>query len=275
MSSREQFNVDLCFNEIEKILESKAIEPFGQLDIIDYVPNLKYFFSNRTMKLRSILLFRMTQFYFLTAQTIQISSLDGNRNNYKQYKKCLSYLLLSTNHDAVTGWLMLASLFYKKKQYNQALYILSYSLSKCTSEKLYIKTRLSDVQREVLRSPTFVKLGMIRMLRILLISCVLFHPISSLIPHDFKLFGLDMPRSLPPVAFLHFLTFLCHYHQHNVRNYQESLGYLRLTIEENYFISDNIEKAAAYDCLDVAFLIIGDLELARDAFVRSIELHPV
>ncbi|CAG2244491.1 unnamed protein product [Mytilus edulis] len=63
-------------------------------------------------------------------------------------------------------------------------------------------------------------------------------------------------------------------HMHNTRNYQESLGDLRLTIEEDYFISDIALKAAAYDCLGVAFQIIGDTEAAREAFVKSTEIYP-
>jgi hypothetical protein len=32
-------------------------------------------------------------------------------------------------HDAVSGWLMLASFYYQMKQYNTALYIIAYALT--------------------------------------------------------------------------------------------------------------------------------------------------
>lgn len=35
-----------------------------------------------------------------------------------------------------------------------------------------------------------------------------------------------------------------------------------------------VDKAVAYDCLGEAFLVIGDLESAREAFVRSIRINP-
>ncbi|VDI61361.1 Hypothetical predicted protein [Mytilus galloprovincialis] len=75
------------------------------------------------------------------AQRISLeSTLNNNKNLYKQYKFCLSTLLQNVYHDAVSGWLMVASIFYKTKQYSKALYIIRYSISKCTPEKLcYIR----------------------------------------------------------------------------------------------------------------------------------------
>jgi hypothetical protein len=45
-----------------------------------------------------------------------------------------SYSIL---HDSVSGWLMLASFYYRMKHYNTALNIVSYAVSKCTTEKVY------------------------------------------------------------------------------------------------------------------------------------------
>lgn len=52
-----------------------------------------------------------------TVQFIPFNVLDDNTSTYKQYKKCISNLLLCTRHDAVLGWLMVASFFYHTKQY--------------------------------------------------------------------------------------------------------------------------------------------------------------
>ncbi|VDI66293.1 Hypothetical predicted protein [Mytilus galloprovincialis] len=274
VSCREQFNDDFFFNDIKKILNSKLLSTVRYKEPMDYVKNLQVVFSYRTKKLRSISLSNMSQNCISIAHTIHLSSLLSNKSKSKQYKQCLYYILQSTNHDAVTGWLMLASLFYEKKQYNKTLYVLTYSLRKCTREKLYYGANVSEVHRELFCSRTLRKLGIIRMLRLISISFVVFHPESSLIPGEIKLDVLNVPYVLPPVVYLHFLTFLCHYHLHNVRNLQKSLGDLCITIKTNYFISDFSTKAAAYDCLGVAFQIIGDLESAREIFVRSINLYP-
>ncbi|VDI37455.1 Hypothetical predicted protein [Mytilus galloprovincialis] len=185
---------------------------------------------------------------------------------------------MSTHHDAVLGWLMLATLFYKHKQYYKALCALSYSLTKCTTEKLDFGGNITDVHRNLLRNKIFRKLKIIRTLRFLLLlpKSTDFEEKNNSIPDELNMYDNDFnPCSIiPPVTYLHFLTFLCHYRLYNIRNYQESLGDLRLTIEEDYFISDIAMKAAAYDCLGVAFQIIGDTEAAKEAFVKSTEIFP-
>jgi hypothetical protein len=45
--------------------------------------------------------------------------------------------------------LMMASFYYQMKQYNTALYITSYALSKCTSEKVCCQDNLSDWQYDL------------------------------------------------------------------------------------------------------------------------------
>ncbi|XP_076086828.1 uncharacterized protein LOC143057409 [Mytilus galloprovincialis] len=274
LSCRATFNVDLLFSDFGKLIKSKVLINMQNAKQKDYVRHSQLLFSCRTKKLRSISLLNYTQLCYNTAQTMQIFILHSNKYKYIQYKQCLCYLLQSTHQDAVTGWLMLASLFYKKKQYNKAIYVLSYSLLKCTAEKLYHDTNVSHLHRELFRFNTFRKLKIIRILRIIFISFVVFVKKSKLIPDEIKMDAHNGSFILPTVVYLHFLTFLCHYRLHNVRNCQESLGNLRLIIEEDYLISGNMNKANAYHCLGVAFLIIGDRESAREAFVRSIDVYP-
>jgi hypothetical protein len=40
-----------------------------------------------------------------------IVSVNRNKDNYKQYRRRLCYLTQNIHHDAVSGWLMMASLF--------------------------------------------------------------------------------------------------------------------------------------------------------------------
>lgn len=109
-------------------------------------------------------------------------------------------------------------------------------------KKLYSGAKVSNLHRELFRFETFRKLRMIRVLRIIFLSLASFHSKSSLIPSESKLSASDWVCLLPPVAYLHFLTFLCHYHLHNIRNYQELLGDLCLTIEEDYCIWNLLTK---------------------------------
>ncbi|CAC5414216.1 unnamed protein product [Mytilus coruscus] len=62
---------------------------------------------------------------------------SGNKSSYKHYNTNISTLLQSTRHDAVSGWLLLASLFYKTKEYTKSVDVLNYCILICTPEKLY------------------------------------------------------------------------------------------------------------------------------------------
>ena len=79
---------------------------------------------------------------------------------------------------------------------------------------------------------------------------------------------------LPPVVFSHFLLFLCHLRLSNVNQCYNSLRDLQLTISENYFISNNRGKSNSYNCLGVAYQLIGKRVLAEHAFHLAIYLDP-
>ncbi|VDI37454.1 Hypothetical predicted protein [Mytilus galloprovincialis] len=272
----QQRNADMFANNIQKIIKSKSILPIESTTITEYERCLRSILLTKSKKIRTIHLHNMTGLSLNIANAMQLSKPYCNKCNYKQYKTCICYILQSTHHDAVLGWLTLATLFYKHKQYFKALCVLSYSLTKCTTEKLSFGANITDVHRKLLRYKIFKKLKIIRTLRFLFLPLIDFYKKTSHIPDELKLNASDFKTrvAIPPVTYVHFLTFLCHYHLHNIRNYQESLGGLRLTIEEDYFMSDIGMKATAYDCLGVAFQIIGDTEAARGAFVKSTEIYP-
>ncbi|VDI67245.1 Hypothetical predicted protein [Mytilus galloprovincialis] len=258
---------DLFVDDINKIVKSTVL--FSNHQTIRYVRNVNMVLSNRSKKIRSIFLYNMTRRCCDTGHSISIASSNGNKYNYKQFKQCLCFLLQSTHHDASSGWLMVACLFYKTNQYNNAFHVLSYSLKKCTTEKLLLGTALSPSQRELLfRVRIFRKLGIIRSLRFILLDDITFPINSRLIPDELQIDVDIFPYVIPPVTLINFLTFLCHYHLHNVINYQESLQDIHHTIEEEYFISDYMGKASSYNCLGICYLMAGQ------AFKRSKYLLP-
>lgn len=182
----------------------------------------------------------------------------------------ISSVLRSISHDAVSGWLLLASFFYHMKQYRKALYILQYSLLKCTPEKLYI-LHFSNVHHKLLNLTTFKKMSIVRLFKFLKLNPVYFHKNSVLIPNEIK---IDIPCIIPPVVFAHFLCSLCYYHLKDDRQCQNSLEDLKLTIDENYFIAQFVEKANSHTLLGVLTQTIGDMDSARHAFMQSIKLFP-
>ncbi|CAC5383574.1 unnamed protein product [Mytilus coruscus] len=100
------------------------------------------------------------------------STIRNNKHKYKLYKSCLSTLLTNVYHDAVSGWLMLASLFYKTKQYSKALHIIRYSISKCTPEKLYREMNMSDIHYQSLKLQSIHKEGIVYLLKIMLVDII-------------------------------------------------------------------------------------------------------
>jgi lipoprotein NlpI len=95
---------------------------------------------------------------------------------------------------------------------------------------------------------------------------------STLIPEELELEVAHIPSILTPVVYSHFLRFLCHYHLNNVNQCYSALADLQLTISEDYFILDNVDRSNSYNCLGVAYVLIGNHEMAERSFLQAIEL---
>ena len=210
--------------------------------------------------------------YNKAAQHISVSGRNRNKTQYNQYRTCLSYLLYNTHHDSVSGWLMLASFYYRMKHYNTALHIVSYAVSKCTPEKVYCQQNLSNEHRALIKIKTMQSISITRVLKLLLVSFVQFIPQSTLIPEELELEVAHISHILPPVVYSHFLSFLCHYHLNNVNQCYSALADLQLTIFEDYFILNNMQRSNSYNCLGVAYALIGNHEMAELSFLQAVEL---
>lgn len=114
-------------------------------------------------------------------------------------------------------------------------------------------------------------MSIVRLFKFLKLNPVYFHKNSVLIPNEIK---IDIPCIIPPVVFAHFLCSLCYYHLKDNRQCQNSLEDLKLTIDENYFIAQFVEKANSHTLLGVISQTIGDMDSARHAFMQSIKLFP-
>lgn len=194
-----------------------------------------------------------------------------NKDKYKQYRVCLSTLLRNVYHDAVSGWLMVASLFYKTKQYRKALHIIMYAITKCSPEKLYNHVTMSYIHYQMLKLRSLNKKNIVFLLKIMFVNNVQFQMNSTLAPHELQTGILDTIHLYPSTAYAYFLNFLCHYHLNNVRHCQDSLTGLRLIIDENYLMSRIALKTEAYNLLGIALQLFGDKGSAREAFLQSVD----
>jgi hypothetical protein len=115
-----------------------------------------------------------------------------------------------------------------------------------------------------------------RVLKLLLVRYVTFSPHSTLIPEELKLEVVhNFHYYLTPVVYSHFLRCLCYYHLNNVNQCYSALADLQLTISEDYFILNNDHQSNSYNCLGVAYELIGNDESAVHPYHQAIELDTV
>ncbi|CAC5364322.1 unnamed protein product [Mytilus coruscus] len=198
-------------------------------------------------------------------QSEYVSSTISNKKQYKQYNTCQSYLHININHDTVSGWMMLASFFYKENQYQRCLNIIVYALSKCTHHNLFLGSTVSAMQR-------LEKYGVVRSFKFVLEDHVIFKS-SAFIPIELLIEGNFF--AMPPTIYAHFLSFLCHYHLNNTHECRNSLRDLKLTIAEYHFTGKiRSSKSASYYCLGTALQLLGDCVSAKEAFTNTVKLMP-
>ncbi|XP_071126576.1 uncharacterized protein [Mytilus edulis] len=236
---------------------------------------LKIIYSIRNSKIKYLYLYYISKLCCNRSQLLPTKAISSNKSAYKQYKRYLSSLMLNTNHDAVSGWLMLPSFFYKTNQYSVAITILQYSLLKCSPDKLCLGSRLTSSQEDLLNLDFFKKMKTVRLLKFMLLERVFFHN-SVFIPRELELTMTEgkSVKLIPPVVFAHFLRFLSHFRLKNSRQCQGSFRDLQLTVKEDYFIAHDIQLVISYVVLGIAYQLIGEKEYARQAFIKSIEFHP-
>jgi hypothetical protein len=158
------------------------------------------------------------------------------------------------------------------KHYNTAINIVTYAVSKCTTEKVYNQKNLSNEQYAFIKAKTIQSMSIPRVLKLLLARDVCFTRQSTLIPEELELEVVNGIHLLPPVVYSHFLRFLCYYHLININQCYNALADLQLTISEDYFISNNTQRSNSYNCLGVAFQLIGNHEMAELSFIQAVEL---
>lgn len=130
--------------------------------------------SSQSSKIRYIYWYYISKFCNTRIQFRSFKETSGHKTLYRHYKIYISTLLLNLHHDAVSGWLLIASLFYQTKQYNSAIYILQYSLSKCTPEKMQHMRYRSNIHNELSILYPFRKMNIVQLWQFLRIDSVLF-----------------------------------------------------------------------------------------------------
>lgn len=166
------------------------------------------------------------------------------------------------------------SLFFKTKQYNSALHIINYALSKCTPEKAYPFTNLSNENCKLLNLHSFRNMTIVQLRKLLLLDFVCFVYNSVLIPDELQIEVEKDGYLIQPEVYAHFLRFLIYFHQQNTSQYRNSLRDLQMTIQDNRFIENSLWKAFSYNILGIGFHLLQNMDLAKQSFLQSIESCP-
>ncbi|XP_071147332.1 uncharacterized protein [Mytilus edulis] len=197
----------LYINDVKKIVQSSILylanvflQTDSELDIFN--TGLLHNIWCHHFSLKQLYPYFISHRCRILAQRLPLNgAIINNKYQYKQYKSCLSTLLTNVYHDAVSGWLMIASLFYKTKQYRKALHIIRYSISKCTSDKLFFfGLTLSDIHYESFKLLPFNKKSVVYLLKIIFVDLIRYHVNSTLTPDELVMEGWNKPCFFPSAA---------------------------------------------------------------------------
>ncbi|VDH96211.1 Hypothetical predicted protein [Mytilus galloprovincialis] len=284
-ASMQYFSIErnpLYINDVEKTTSSTLLQlannsfrgVFKILHSSSFTRQIQKTVSCENLSMKYLYTYYMSMMSAVRAQSIQLNNAySKNKYQYQQYKFCLSTLLKNIYHDAVSGWLMLASFFYKTKQYTRAVRIIMDCISKCTSEKLYPYIKMSDIHHRLFKLKSLQKKSIVHLWKYVLVDDIRFEVNSLLIPDELLLEVDYNPLRIPSSVYSCFLFFLCHYNLNDARQCRDSLQVLQLVTEYNYLNADMDAKAAAYNLLGVALQTVGETETARQAYLLSAKLH--
>ncbi|VDI10817.1 Hypothetical predicted protein [Mytilus galloprovincialis] len=169
----------------------------------------------------------------------------SNKHQYNTYKHDISHLLIGLSSDAVSGWLFLASFFYRRKNYIASLHVINYALLKCTDDKIPVKVQpgfkieLNRTQYNVLESMQQEKL--FKILKTVQINDLDFIEKSEIIPEELQLEVEERSTIIPAIPFAHFLSFLCYFHSCDLNSALVSMQQIMHIMNTN-FTKDDFES---------------------------------
>ena len=180
--------------------------------------------------------------YFMSAahQVLQAKSYthhtQNNKQQYNRYQYDLCHLLIGLHSDAVTGWLMVASFFYAYKNYFISLDLIDYALSKFTDEKcdhlFSNKTRILITPKQQFALDMMKNEKLLTTFKALTITNLQFAFKSQILPKELQQDDMKGNTSFHPLAFAHFLRFLCFFHMHDFISCRDALQDLKLSVKK-------------------------------------------
>ncbi|XP_052107066.1 uncharacterized protein LOC127739384 [Mytilus californianus] len=187
----------------------------------------------------------------------------NNKLQYTHFKQQLRLLIISKHKQCPdTGWMFLASFFYRHKRYHIVLEIISYVLSRSLKvDPSTLETTVNIVH--------FEKMSAMLILHMLVSNIMIFENGSALIPDELDIeVRNNSSLYLAVIIFTHFLKFLSYYHLGDFTSCMESLrGLEKCTYNlYRYKALGKTQIISSFLCLGIAHEMIGHVNEAHECF---------
>ncbi|CAC5365660.1 unnamed protein product [Mytilus coruscus] len=257
---------------LESVSTFSSIRFYGR---VDRFSKLLYNFlhHSRTNLSKGLFALQLSAAFMLVPEETRYPNCAGNKHHYFRYKHDLSHLVIGLHSDAVSGLLKLASFFYFHKNYVASLTVITYTLTKCTDEKIYQtysdkNITLNHIQQYAVKFMKIENLNTI--IKSLTIHPFRFEKDSSITPQELQLDVTRNLNSFHPLKFAHFLSFLCYYHLHDMTSCGQSL----LRLKQAQWTLSNVFNTIVHHpqslntviFCGIGHQLIGETDIARLAF---------
>ncbi|XP_071160765.1 uncharacterized protein [Mytilus edulis] len=273
---RKSCEITESFTSGNRILEQQIMAALFPLPTENVSKSLQYHLlhHSRTGLCKEIFALYISKAYAFASQFSEYQSTSENKHYYFMYKHDLSHLLIGLQSDAVSVLLMLASFFYVHKNYLASLTVVKHALQKYTDEKIYtvsfgFTNTLNDTQKYVLKLMKNEKIYTV--LKSVTIYPLRFHWMSAIIPQELQRDVADIFTIYHPLAFAHFLSFLCYYHLHDIVSCRHSLQQIESKIKNSEREEEHHSFLCTYIFCGIAHQLMGDTNLAKKLFHQVVE----
>lgn len=184
----------------------------------------------------------------------------NNKHIYRRYKKKMAYILMASKGSTVSGWCLLACLFYKFKQYQLCRSLIQMSQVNATTDKVSITNEPYISVNSPVNVATQTKKGIhcFSLLKHELVLPLIFMSTGLLPDELFPCFNENNKRiSISTMVLVHFLDFLCAHHLGNHFDKDRIFTNLAQTIKSGYtgVITPNYNALeSVLHCLEICMI---------------------
>ncbi|VDI07341.1 Hypothetical predicted protein [Mytilus galloprovincialis] len=191
-----------------------------------------------------------------------------NKRVYSSYRQCMSHFLIGTKVDAITGWLLLASYFYKIGKPLCTLKITEIILAKTREDKMLIADGYyEDVMVQYLEEVAATKWNH----NLSFLNCTKSYCVDMLYNIPWSILKLEelspdlnvKVNTIPPVIYAHVLRFVCYNANGNISLRDREIGDIIKTCRNNCLLGDWKGRATAYAILAKIYKTMGDDKSAK------------